>query len=481
MSRADSTFVYVATYPDEATAREDYQVVKDLHAGGLVGSYDAAVVTRDAKGRIHENKDETATRHGAWWGVAAGAVVGLIFPPSVIGAAALGGVIGGVGGHLSKGMSRSRAKELGDFIGPGEAGLIVVGEGKVREAIQKAVTRAERETAEELDVEPQKIDKTLQGAVREMLRPACLPRSFNPAAGDPGVTASSAAGGDGLLVEIDDVRAEDGAVRHRRRHAALLVTAGHADDRAGAGRRAGAGEPRAAAGASGEAGAVEFRPVRAVGDRASAGDRPLGVVRVAGHRHQAGKGGGAADVLTGDDVTDVLSVRRVHHDERHVIGGVGRLRPCGADHDLPWVPGAVGCAPVPVTRDKHEPPAMTARVNAVRGGDHQVPHRAVHHRSGAEMPAPRPGGEKRPDGCSLPGSRPVPGGRAPAGGPAQPGRGLYRRMAVQASLPMRGPCSSLVQQLYPHHRPGGRRNGGRRGHAAHRPEHQRRGNRARQA
>src|SRR5208282_5949345 len=104
---------------------------KDAHSAGLVGSYDAAVVTKDADGKVHENKDETATRHGAWWGVAAGAAVGLIFPPSILGAAAVGGVIGGVSGHLSKGMSRSDAKELGDFIEPGQAGLVVVGESKV--------------------------------------------------------------------------------------------------------------------------------------------------------------------------------------------------------------------------------------------------------------------------------------------------------------------------------------------------------------
>lgn len=168
MSRAGNTFIYVATYPDEATAREDYRAVKDLHAGGLVGSYDAAIVTKDAKGKIHENKDETATRHGAWWGVAAGAAVGLIFPPSVVGAAAVGGVIGGITGHLSKGMSRSRARELGEFIRPGEAGLIVVGEGKVEQAIRRAVSRAERQTAEQLDVEPDKIDKTLEEAVGGM-------------------------------------------------------------------------------------------------------------------------------------------------------------------------------------------------------------------------------------------------------------------------------------------------------------------------
>ena len=86
MARTDGTFVYVATYPDETAARADYQAVKELHATGLVGAYDAAVVTKDANGRVHENKDETATRHGAWWGIAAGAAVGVLFPPAVLGA-----------------------------------------------------------------------------------------------------------------------------------------------------------------------------------------------------------------------------------------------------------------------------------------------------------------------------------------------------------------------------------------------------------
>ena len=168
MSGSDSTFILVATYPDEAAARDDYQVVKDAHAAGLVGSYDAAVVTKDANGKVHENKDETATRHGAWWGVAAGAAIGVIFPPAVLGAAAVGGVVGGVTGHLSKGMSRSQAKQLGDFIDPGQAGLVVVGESKVEDAIKNSVTRAEKQTAQELGVDPKDIDKALQQAVKEM-------------------------------------------------------------------------------------------------------------------------------------------------------------------------------------------------------------------------------------------------------------------------------------------------------------------------
>jgi uncharacterized membrane protein len=165
---SDGTFVLVAAYPNEAAAQDDYQVVKDAHAEGLVGTYDAAVVTKDASGKVHVNKDETATRKGAWWGAAAGAAVGVIFPPAVLGAAAVGGVIGGVSGHLAKGMPRSDAKELGDFIDPGQAGLIVVGESQVEEAIQNAVTRAEKQTAKDLDVDPKDIDRALQEAVKEM-------------------------------------------------------------------------------------------------------------------------------------------------------------------------------------------------------------------------------------------------------------------------------------------------------------------------
>jgi uncharacterized membrane protein len=168
MAGSDGTFVLVATYPNETAAQDDYAVVKQAHARGLVGSYDAAVITKDASGKIHENKDETATRHGAWWGIAAGAAIGVIFPPSIIGAAAVGGVIGGVSGHLARGMSRSEAKELGDFIDPGQAGLVVVGESKVEQAIKEAVTKAQKQTAKDLDVDPKDVDRTLQEAIREI-------------------------------------------------------------------------------------------------------------------------------------------------------------------------------------------------------------------------------------------------------------------------------------------------------------------------
>jgi hypothetical protein len=72
MAKADGVFIFIGTYPDEASARYDYDLVKDLHASGAVGTYDAAVITKDGAGKVHVDKDEMATRHGAWGGSAAG-------------------------------------------------------------------------------------------------------------------------------------------------------------------------------------------------------------------------------------------------------------------------------------------------------------------------------------------------------------------------------------------------------------------------
>src|SRR3954463_5504414 len=128
MAKSESVFIYVGTYPNEVHARSDYQVLRDLHSLGAVGTYDAAVITKDHDDQVHVDKDEMATRHGAWGGAAVGAVIGILFPPSVIGAALAGAAIGGVGGHLWRGMSRSDVKEFGEFIDAGEAALLVVGE-----------------------------------------------------------------------------------------------------------------------------------------------------------------------------------------------------------------------------------------------------------------------------------------------------------------------------------------------------------------
>jgi uncharacterized membrane protein len=168
MAKPDAVFIFIGTYPSEGAARADYDIVKDLHSAGAVGTYDAAVVTKDVAGKVHVNKDETATRHGAWGGAAAGAVVGLLFPPSIIASAAVGAAVGAIGGHLWRGMSRADVKEFGDIIDEGQAALVIVGESTVEQAVHKAQLKAEKRIAKQLNVSTKDVDRAVQEAAGEL-------------------------------------------------------------------------------------------------------------------------------------------------------------------------------------------------------------------------------------------------------------------------------------------------------------------------
>jgi uncharacterized membrane protein len=168
MSKTDGVFIYVGTYASEVDARTDYDLVKELHSQGAVGTYDAGVITKDDAGKVHVNKDETTTRHGAWGGAGVGALVGILFPPSIIGSAIVGAAIGGVSGHLWKGMSRADVKEFGDVIDAGEAALVIVGETKIEAYLEKLDLKATKRATKELGVDKGKIDEAVQEAAKSV-------------------------------------------------------------------------------------------------------------------------------------------------------------------------------------------------------------------------------------------------------------------------------------------------------------------------
>ena len=162
MADPDGVFLFIGTYPDEAAAQADYDVVKALHDLDAVGNFDAAVVTKDDKGKVHVNKDETVTRKGAWAGVGIGAVLGILFPPSIIGSAAVLGAAGGIAGHLWKGLFRSDVKELGDLIDEGEAALLVIGDLTVSEALEKAQLKAVKEIRKQVNVDLDDLEREIK-------------------------------------------------------------------------------------------------------------------------------------------------------------------------------------------------------------------------------------------------------------------------------------------------------------------------------
>ena len=132
-------FVYAGEYESVDDAKADLQVLKDLHREHFVGTYDAAVLTKNEKGKVKiVDKTEKPIQHGGWAGLAAGAAIGLLFPPSILLSGAIGAGAGAPIGHLRGGMSDSDLKELGEVLDEREAALLVVGEATVERAVEDA-------------------------------------------------------------------------------------------------------------------------------------------------------------------------------------------------------------------------------------------------------------------------------------------------------------------------------------------------------
>src|SRR5262245_7740236 len=155
-------FIYIAAYASEDDARLDYDILLELHGAGIVGTYDAALVTKDEEGKVHVHKHEKPTQHGAWTGIGVGAVLGILFPPSILGTAVVGGAAGGLIGHLWRGMSRSDVKELGELLDEGQAALLIVGRSKLDEVLDKELKRATRRIEKELKADAKELEKELQ-------------------------------------------------------------------------------------------------------------------------------------------------------------------------------------------------------------------------------------------------------------------------------------------------------------------------------
>ena len=78
-------FLYAAIYDDVADAEADYRSCRSPRRAASIGTFDPARDHKDEDGKVHVHKTEKPTQHGAWTGAGVGAVVGILFPPAIIG------------------------------------------------------------------------------------------------------------------------------------------------------------------------------------------------------------------------------------------------------------------------------------------------------------------------------------------------------------------------------------------------------------
>lgn len=155
-------FLYVGEYESVADAKTDLEELKELHREKFVGTYDAAVVTKNEDGKVQVvDKIEKPTQHGGWAGLAVGAALGVIFPPSILVSGLMGAGAGALIGHLRDGMSNSDLEEIGEMLDESEAALIVVGEATIERGVDKLTKRAKKEMKKQVEADAREMEKAI--------------------------------------------------------------------------------------------------------------------------------------------------------------------------------------------------------------------------------------------------------------------------------------------------------------------------------
>lgn len=121
----DTIHLTVGYYNDEESAKLVLDSLESMHRNNTITLVDAALLTREEDGKltVHETHELT-TGKGARRGAAILGVVGLIYPPSFIASAVLGGGIGALAGRIrDTGIKKDQMQRIAEQLEPGMLAL----------------------------------------------------------------------------------------------------------------------------------------------------------------------------------------------------------------------------------------------------------------------------------------------------------------------------------------------------------------------
>jgi len=119
----------VFAYPDETSANESLEKLKNLKKEGLIKIVNAAVIVKDDKGKIHAKETaDPGAKEGALFGAVVGGLLGLIGGPAgvVIGAAAGAGTGGVAAKKIDMGIPDDQIEELASALDAGNSAIVAV-------------------------------------------------------------------------------------------------------------------------------------------------------------------------------------------------------------------------------------------------------------------------------------------------------------------------------------------------------------------
>jgi len=163
----DGVVMYFGSYNSLADAREDFEAIKLLKSEKFIGDYESALFERTEQGDVKViETDATERAWGAKAGGVTGAVIGLIFPPSILAMGAVGAGVGAIAGNLMRGIKRKDIKEIGEMLDEGQAGVILVGFTTIEEGMDRLMKRAAKVMKQEVDAQAEELKAQIDAAVQ---------------------------------------------------------------------------------------------------------------------------------------------------------------------------------------------------------------------------------------------------------------------------------------------------------------------------
>jgi uncharacterized membrane protein len=146
--------LYIATYMDADAARGDWDAIKQAASDDVIKVDGLVLVSRGADGKINVDDDFHTARKGAKWGAVGGAVIGLIFPPSLLASAAVGAGAGlGIGALKSHREKAAIKADVEDALPPNSSGIVALFEEVWVADVDKALSHADKVTKNEVDAD----------------------------------------------------------------------------------------------------------------------------------------------------------------------------------------------------------------------------------------------------------------------------------------------------------------------------------------
>ena len=150
-----SKALLVARFADMDAASIAYEGLREAESKRAIDIEGVLVVDADYQGKIKVRKlTDHHTRNGTIWGAVAGAALAIVFPPSILAGAALGGIVGAAAGKVGNVATKSElAKELADVITPGTSGIVAVVDITAVDAVKQTIPDAAEVKAVPIDEE----------------------------------------------------------------------------------------------------------------------------------------------------------------------------------------------------------------------------------------------------------------------------------------------------------------------------------------